>query len=164
MESLISCALEAVHRKKMTVAEAARTFGIPPSTLYARVNGRSSKRGRPCYFTIEQEANLEELIVSCANSGIALSPRILHKVVMNAAIRQGMLCCKLYSYIQCMYTYLQELSAQDLATDGWKSSRSGIHAFQNENPPPRRSHGCATQKRNYKSGVSSWIKQTAWDI
>ena len=85
MESLISCALEAVHQKKMTVAEAARTFGIPPSTLYARVNGRSSKRGRPCYFTIEQEANLEELIVSCANSGIALSPRILHKVVVNAA-------------------------------------------------------------------------------
>ena len=86
----MSCAVEAVRRKGMAIREAARIFGVPQTTLNARVNGASSKRGRPSHFIAEEENQLAELMDSCARSGIAISPRILHKVVVNAALRKGM--------------------------------------------------------------------------
>ena len=89
MEPLISCALKVVRKKEMGVRKAARVFGLKYETLRDRVNGATSKRGRPRHFTDEEEQELVSLTISCSDAGIALSKRIFFKVVMNAAIRKG---------------------------------------------------------------------------
>ncbi len=92
MGDLVDCAVNAYYEsrnRKASIREIGRTFGVPYATLRDRIHGASSKKGRPRYFTVEEELQLAQLIISCQHAGFALSKPILFKAVRNAAVKKG---------------------------------------------------------------------------
>ncbi|GAV01848.1 hypothetical protein RvY_12492 [Ramazzottius varieornatus] len=70
---------------------AAAIYHIPHKTLGKKFNGKHQKKvGRPNTFTLEEKAEISEILVCCSKIGVPLGKRSLIKIVKAIAIAKGM--------------------------------------------------------------------------
>ncbi|GAU89114.1 hypothetical protein RvY_01705 [Ramazzottius varieornatus] len=76
----------------MNGEQAAEKFGIPPSTLRDRLNGRHTKKiGRPTSFTEEEELEICDILLSCMKVGAPLNKQKLTGIVRAIGLAKGKL-------------------------------------------------------------------------
>ena len=85
-------ALEAVAEGKIGVNRAALEFNVPRTTLKDRISGRvihGSNMGPKTYLTHEEEKELVDFLVNCANMGYAKTRQDVLKIVHSAVLKKG---------------------------------------------------------------------------
>lgn len=91
-DEALSQALEEVRVGRMSRNEASKTFKIPPSTLFNKLNQTNENRpaGRPTILSAAEEAEIAEWITHCATIG---DPRCRAEIIESAAklakLREG---------------------------------------------------------------------------
>ena len=86
----LEAALAAVQKGEMTARKAAQHFGIPPSTLYSKVNGKHAKKiGRPTALTEDEEKEICDILLSCMKVGVPLNKRMLMRIVRAIGLAKG---------------------------------------------------------------------------
>ncbi|XP_053376521.1 uncharacterized protein LOC128547554 [Mercenaria mercenaria] len=83
-------AIAAIKSRRMSIRKAAKSHGIPKSTLERRVNGKvqiDAPPTRPPVFTEEQESQLVEYILEMENCGFGLTIRDICKLAFEFAIK-----------------------------------------------------------------------------
>lgn len=81
-------AFDAVRSNSMTIRKAARTFGVPKSTLQRRLSGKvasNSPASRPPVFSVEQEAQLVGHILDMEARGFGLTVQDICKLAFQSA-------------------------------------------------------------------------------
>lgn len=77
-QEALDCALNAVTSKKMTLGGAAKHYGVPKSTLYDRLKGRTvGKLGRPTTLSSEEEKELVDRLIVMASWGFPYTKKCL---------------------------------------------------------------------------------------
>ena len=91
----LTAAYNAVKEEGYSVSNAAKTFGIPRSTLYDKINGRSSiemqRRGPPPLLSLEDEKKLADYLLQMASLGYSFTLTELLDLASELAIRKGKL-------------------------------------------------------------------------
>ncbi|GAV03708.1 hypothetical protein RvY_14097 [Ramazzottius varieornatus] len=73
----------------MSIRMAAAIYDIPHKTLGNKFNGKHQKKvGRPNTFTLEEEAEIREILVRCSKIGVPLGKRSLIKIVKPSPLRK----------------------------------------------------------------------------
>ena len=84
---MLKTAIKDVKENKTAINRAAKTVGIPRSTLNNHFNGKAKGfvRGRPPVFTHDEEQGLVDLIFKLSESGFGLDKDTLISVVAEFA-------------------------------------------------------------------------------
>ena len=84
-------AIRAVQDNGSSANQAAKTFGVPPSTLKDRISGRvlhGTKPGPAPYLSREEEDKLESYVVESCNLGYGKTRRQIKGIVEKVAIEK----------------------------------------------------------------------------
>lgn len=70
-------AINAVKSEKISIRSASKRFGVPPSTLYAKVKGdidKKKRRGPTPFLTQKEERSIVDWIIECSKRGQPRTP------------------------------------------------------------------------------------------
>ena len=91
----LTAAYNAVKEEGYSVSNAAKVFGIPRSTLYDKVNGRTSiemqRKGPPPLLSLEDERKLADYLLQMSSLGYSFTLTELLDLASELAIRKGKL-------------------------------------------------------------------------
>ena len=81
-EESLELAIRAVNNKNMKLSVAAKTFGVPKTTLYDRLSGKSKGQlGRPTELTAEEEDIIVDRLLIMADWAFPLTNRDLQVLI-----------------------------------------------------------------------------------
>ena len=103
----LQLAISAVEKKEMKLAEAAKHFGVPKTTLYDRLSGKSKPQlGRPTELTAEEEEIIVDRLLLMGDWGLPLTNRDLRVLIKEYLNIEGRTSRNLSIFLHFIVAYL----------------------------------------------------------